>query len=232
MPDRYKHILFDLDHTLWDFEKNAAETLRELYDSFALATLGEFSVEEFCDTFHKVNYHLWYLHQKGEFDQAKLRAERFKMIFTELGVAQASMPLSIADAYLKLCPSKPHVFPYTYDILHYLGGHYTLHIITNGFSDVQWIKLESARLTHYFKHIVTSDDAGYRKPDPGIFRHALELIGTQPDECIMIGDNLDTDIAGALAVGIDCVYFNPQKLPHEAQTNYEITCLSELKGIL
>lgn len=232
MPDQYKHILFDLDHTLWDFEKNAAETLRELYDSFQLATLGTFGVEEFCQTFHKVNYHLWYLHQKGEFDQAILRAERFKMIFTELGVAQASMPLRIAEAYLRLCPSKPHVFPYTHDILQYLGGRYDLHIITNGFADVQWIKLESAGLKGYFKHIVTSDDAGFRKPDPGIFRYTLEKIGTAPADCIMVGDNLDTDIAGARAAGIDCVFFNPGQIPHKSITNHEISCLSELSEIL
>jgi putative hydrolase of the HAD superfamily len=232
MKDHYKHIFFDLDHTLWDFEKSATETLRELYISFELATLGDFGVEEFCQAFHKVNYHLWYLHQKGTFDQATLRKERFKMIFSDLGISHAKMPLTIADAYLQLCPSKPHVFPYTHDVLNYLGKRYDLHIITNGFADVQWIKLRSAQLVSYFRYIVTSDDAGYRKPDSGIFRHTLTLIDAQPAECIMIGDNLDTDIAGAQHAEIDCVYFNPQKLSHQATTNYEISCLSELKGIL
>jgi putative hydrolase of the HAD superfamily len=228
----YKHILFDLDHTLWDFEKNATESLRELYTSFQLAALGGFSVEAFCSTFHKVNYHLWHLHQTGDYDQVRLRAERFRMIFTELGVAEARMPLSIADAYLKLCPSKPHVFPYTHDILDYLQARYQLHIITNGFADVQWVKLKSAGLTGYFKYIVTSDDAGFRKPDPGIFKHTLELIDAGPADCIMIGDNLDTDIAGAQAAKIDCIFFNPQGTTHSTAINHEICCLSELKGIL
>lgn len=231
MP-KYQHILFDLDHTLWDFEKNATEALTELYASYQLATLGGFSVEEFCSTFHKVNYHLWHLHQTGDYDQARLREERFKMIFTNLGMQEAKMPTDIAEAYLNLCPSKPHVFPYTYDVLNYLQAKYQLHIVTNGFSDVQWIKLDSAGLTNYFKQIVTSDGAGFRKPDPGIFRHVLDRISAAPAECIMIGDNLDTDIAGAQGVNIDCIYFNPQQLPHTATTNYEISCLSELQGIL
>jgi putative hydrolase of the HAD superfamily len=231
MP-KYQHILFDLDHTLWDFEKNATEALTELYTSHELARLGGFSVENFCSTFHKVNYHLWHLHQTGDYDQARLRSERFKMIFGELGMAEAQMPLSIAEDYLKLCPSKPHVFPYTHEVLDYLSPAYQLHIITNGFADVQWVKLESAQLTKYFTHIVTSDDAGFRKPDPGIFRHTLQLIAAAAEECVMIGDNLDTDIAGARAVGIDCIFFNPQGTPHSSETTHEICCLSELKGIL
>jgi len=232
MPHSYKHILFDLDHTLWDFEKNATEALGELYATYELESQGTFSLEEFCDTFHKVNYHLWHLHQTGDYDQARLRAERFKMIFSDLGMSEAKMPLQIADAYLKLCPSKPHVFPYTYDILAYLQDRYELHIVTNGFADVQGVKLKSAGLSDYFKHIVTSDHAGFRKPDPGIFSYILELIEARPTDCIMIGDNLDTDIAGAQGAGIDCIYFNPQKNHHEALTNYEISCLSELRGIL
>lgn len=231
MP-KYKHILFDLDHTLWDFEKNATETLGELYETFQLKALGNFSVQEFCQTFHKINYRLWELHQLGDYDQTRLRADRFKMIFTELGVAEAHIPHAIKDEYLRLCPAKPHVFPAAHDVLAYLQARYQLHIVTNGFSDVQHIKLSSAGLTDYFTHIVTSDGAEFRKPNPAIFRHVLELIGAKASECIMVGDNLLTDIAGAQNANIDCIYFNPKKIPHEATTTYEIYNLNELKGIL
>ncbi|MEK6476268.1 YjjG family noncanonical pyrimidine nucleotidase [Catalinimonas sp. 4WD22] len=229
---KYKHILFDLDHTLWDFEKNATETLCELYENFQLTSLGNFSVQEFCQTFHRVNHHLWALHQQGAYEQSKLRSDRFKKIFSELGVAETLVPHSIQDEYLRICPSKPHVFPFTHDILEYLKERYQLHIVTNGFSDVQHIKLKSARLTDYFTHIVTSDGADLRKPRPGIFKHLLELIGADVSECIMIGDNLLTDIAGAHNANIDCIYFNPNKVSHRTRTTYEIYCLSELKGIL
>lgn len=229
---KYKHILFDLDHTLWDFEKNATETLCELYENFQLTSLGSFSVQEFCQTFHRINHHLWALHQQGDYEQSKLRSDRFKKIFSELGVAETLVPHSIQDEYLRICPSKPHVFPFTHDILSYLKERYQLHIVTNGFSDVQHIKLKSAALTNYFTHIVTSDGANFRKPEPAIFRHVLELIGANASECIMIGDNLLTDIAGAQNADIDCVYFNPKEVPHKASTTYEIYCLSELKGIL
>jgi len=231
MP-HYQHILFDLDHTLWDFEKNAEETLAELYDDFCLAELGSFTLQEFCRTFHHINYHLWHLHQTGVYNQVQLRAARFPMIFSELKVAEAEMPLSIAEAYLKACPTKTHVFPHTHSVLDYLSSQYQLHIVTNGFADVQLIKLQSAGIIQYFEHIVTSDDAGCCKPDPAIFQHTLELIGTMPQECMMIGDNPHSDIGGAQAVGIDCTFFNPLHTPHQLNVKYEIDCLSKLKGIL
>lgn len=231
MP-KYKHILFDLDHTLWDFEKNATEALSELYGTYQLTQVGSFSVEEFCQTFHKVNYDLWERHERGEYDQTRLRADRFKLIFTELGVAEVHMPLNIKEAYLKLCPSKPHVFPFAHDMLTYLKSKYQLHILTNGFSDVQHIKLKSASLHEYFTHVITSNGADLRKPNAAIFEHALQLIGTQASDCLMVGDNLLTDIAGAQNANIDCVYFNPKKTPHKASSTYEIHCLSDLKGIL
>lgn len=229
---KYKHILFDLDHTLWDFEKNATETLSELYEIFQLKALGNFSMQEFCQTFHKINYHLWELHQTGEYDQVSLRANRFKMIFTELGVAEEQVPLTIKDEYLRICPSKPHVFPFAHDVLAYLQSRYQLHIVTNGFADVQETKLKSAGLAHYFTHIVTSDGANFCKPNPAIFYHVLKLVGAKASECIMVGDNLLTDIAGAQNANIDCIYFNPQKIPHEASRTHEICNLNELKGIL
>ncbi len=231
MP-KYKHILFDLDHTLWDFEKNSTETLCELYETFQLMAIGNFSAEDFCQTFHKVNYQLWELHQLGDYEQSRLREDRFNIIFKELGVAETHVPPTIKDEYLRLCPSKPHVFPSTHDILEYLQDRYQLHIVTNGFSDVQYIKIKSAGLTDYFTHIITSDGAELRKPNPAIFRHLLELIAARASECIMVGDNLLTDVAGAQNADIDCIYFNPKKIPHETSTTYEIYQLSELKGIL
>lgn len=231
MP-KYQHILFDLDHTLWDFEKNATETLNELYVTFKLAELGAFSVEEFCDTFYEVNYELWHRHQTGSYGQVQLREERFPMVFAKLGIAKSAMPLPIGDAYLKLCPSKPHVFPYAHRALNYLKDSYQLHIVTNGFADVQHIKLASANLAQYFDQVVTSDDAGARKPDPIMFAHTLSLIDATPADCVMIGDNLDADILGAQSAGIDCIYFNPKQQPHQAQVRHEISCLSELSRIL
>lgn len=232
MIKRYKHILFDLDHTLWDFEKNSRETLVELFQVFGLSDLGNFTCDQFCDMFQVVNNRLWDLYNQGKYDQGKLRSERFKMILTQLGVEEMQVPISITDEYLRICPTKPHVFPYALDVLKYLQDHYVLHILTNGFSDVQAIKLKSAGLTDFFMEVVTSDTTGFKKPSREIFQYLLKKIGADSNECIMIGDNLEADIKGARNAGIDCIFFNPLRIEHQEETTYEITCLSELKAIL
>lgn len=232
----YKHIFFDLDHTLWDFDKNSAEALCDLYEKFGMAGRYRFSTDDFYKAFREVNFHLWRMHQLGNYGQAELRAERFPMVFGRLGFEASGLDAeemtALAEAYLQLCPTKPHVFPHTHEILTYLQSRYQLHIITNGFSDVQVTKLKSAGLSTYFREIVTSDDAGFRKPQPDIFHYLLRRISAECSECLMIGDNLETDIDGALAVGMDCIFFNPAKIHHQAKSTHEITCLSELKGIL
>jgi putative hydrolase of the HAD superfamily len=232
----YKHIFFDLDHTLWDFDKNSAEALCELYEQFGMTGRYAFSPEEFCAAFRKVNFHLWRMHQLGNYGQAELRAERFPLIFDKLGLDASELDTEemrrLADAYLQLCPTKSHVFPFTHEILAYLRDRYHLHVLTNGFRDVQGIKLKSSGLLAYFREIVTSDDAGFRKPDEGIFHYSLQRVAARPRDCLMIGDNLETDIQGARAVGMDCVYFNPAGKSHDSPITHEIACLSELKGIL
>ncbi|MFP4089767.1 MAG: YjjG family noncanonical pyrimidine nucleotidase [Cyclobacteriaceae bacterium] len=232
----YKHIFFDLDHTLWDFDKNSAEALCDLYEQFGLAGRYSFTTDEFCKAFREVNFHLWRMHQLGNYGQAQLRAERFPLIFGKLGLKDTELDAGemslLAEAYLQLCPTKPHVFPHTHEVLGYLQDRYQLHILTNGFSDVQWIKLRSAGLSAYFKEIVTSDDAGFRKPQADIFHYSLRRISAECSECLMIGDNLETDMDGALGVGMDCIFFNPAKIQHQSRITYEISCLSQLKGIL
>ena len=229
---QYRHVLFDLDHTLWDFEKNATETLHELYVSFRLADHKKFTVEQFCDTFQQVNRHLWAQYNRGEYDQARLRSERFVLILTQLGLETSQVPTDLADVYLKTCPTKSHIFPHAHKVLAYLQEKYTLHILTNGFSDVQAIKLRSAGLSGYFTEVIASDDAGYMKPHREMFDFALERIGASCSECMMIGDNLEADIRGAQNVGMDHIYFNPYRKEHSAIVMYEVACLSELRNIL
>ncbi|MCR5887335.1 HAD-IA family hydrolase [Hymenobacter sp. J193] len=125
------------------------------------------------------------------------------------------------------------MFPYTYEVLNYLRDKgYRLHLITNGFRDIQYVKLDASRLTEYFEEIVTSECCGHLKPDARIFRHALERTGATAPESLMIGDNLECDVLGAHNAGLDQVYFNPEKRRHFNQITYEISCLSELKEIL
>ena len=228
----YRHLLFDLDHTLWDFDKNATETLCELYDTHGLSTLGRFSEQQFCDTFVIVNRALWKQYDQGTYDQQRLRSERFVMILTQLGVAADLVPPQLADDYLRICPTKPHVMPHTVATLDYLRQHYQLHVLTNGFAAVQAIKLRSAGLTNYFTEVVSSDTTGHRKPHRPVFDYLLDRIGAAPQECLMIGDNLETDVRGAREAGIDQVFYNPRRIRHREAVTHEVTCLSELRSIL
>lgn len=230
----YKHILFDLDHTLWDFEKNSEETLYTLYEQFELAKYGKFTCDSFYRKYRFVNVRLWDLYNKGKIDQQELRRSRFVKTLTGLGLEEHEVPEGISEAYTSLCPTKKAVFPHTYEVLEYLQPKYGLHIITNGFKEVQQVKMSSAMLHDYFKEVVTSECCGYKKPDQRMFRHLLDRIDVNPEQCLMIGDNFECDIEGARNAGIDQVYFNPEKIKtrQRPKPTYEISCLSELKQIL
>ncbi|WP_347159721.1 YjjG family noncanonical pyrimidine nucleotidase [Pontibacter chitinilyticus] len=230
----YTHILFDLDHTLWDFEKNSEETLYTLYDQFDLARFGSFTSESFYKKYKFVNNRLWDLYRKGKIDQKQLRDARFVKTLMGLGLQHHQVPKEISKAYTDLCPTKTAVFPFTHEVLEYLQSKYSLHIVTNGFKDMQHVKMSGSKLTNYFQEIVTSECCGYKKPDKRIFDHVLERIGSRAEECLMIGDNVECDIEGARISGIDQVYFNPDKIKAKIhpRPTFEIHCLSQLKQIL
>jgi putative hydrolase of the HAD superfamily len=232
MRSSYRHIFFDLDHTLWDFDKNSAVVLAELFCQYKLHLLNAFTLNQFIKKFREVNLRLWDLYHNGEIDRESIRDRRFKLIFRELGMPDYSVPLTMADDYLKLCPLQKNVIPFTFDILEYLYGKYQLHIITNGFEDVQHVKLRSAGLLDYFETVITAEICGFIKPDKRMFEYALEKTGAAPGESLMIGDNLDVDIAGAINAGMDAIYFNPLKLQHLAPDIREISCLSDLMDML
>ncbi|WP_192822032.1 YjjG family noncanonical pyrimidine nucleotidase [Rufibacter sp. LB8] len=231
-PKTYRHLFFDLDHTLWDFEKNSEETLHHLYDEFKLGELGTFSRESFYKKYSFINHRLWDLYHKGKITQQELREKRFVKCLTGLGMAEADVPQGLSEAFTTICPTKTAVFPYTHEVLAYLKEKYVLHIITNGFKDVQFIKMKSSGLDAYFSEVITSECINITKPDKRIFQHALERAGITAQESIMIGDSLDADILGAMNAGIDQVLFNPEKKRPRLKPTYEVHCLSELKKIL
>lgn len=228
----YTHIFFDLDHTLWDFERCSAETLEELFYLHQLWDVTGIRLERFIETYRIVNRRMWSLYSAGQISQQELRDNRFAALWKELSLTAAHLPITFADEYLRLCPQKPHLLPYAHEVLDYLKQTYQLHIVTNGFADVQLVKLRSAGITSYFSHVITSDRAGYRKPDGRIFDFAVELVQAQPTHCLMIGDDLEADIAGARNAGLDHVFFNYERVAHRATPTHEINCLSELKKLL
>lgn len=230
----YKHLFFDLDHTLWDHNTNSKQALDEVYQHFELHTYGIPSPHQFYLKFNEINHQLWDLYEQGKIAQPELRHNRFRMIFSELGCYDYSLCDKISDKYINISVRKPNLLPNAKSVLDYLFPKYPLHIITNGFMEVQNIKMTSGGIKHYFREIVTFQNSGFKKPEVGIFEYALNLVGAKPHECIMIGDSFQSDIVGAAKAGIDTVFFNPdgRKQDITLQPKHEVKDLIELKGIL
>lgn len=229
---KYQHIFFDLDHTLWDYDANASEALFELYDHYNFSSLEAFTKEELVAVFFEVNYSLWGLYNQHRIGRGDIRKRRFPQIFHKLRVALEHLPENLEREYIDLAPTKDKVFPNATEVLEYLSSKYELHLITNGFDDIQQTKLRSSKLDNYFGKVITSESSKARKPNPRIFEVAFELTGASSFDSIMIGDNLEADIAGAKRIEMDHVWFNPNRIATNVDVQHEISNLLELKSIL
>lgn len=227
----YKCVFFDLDHTLWDYECNAREMLQELHTSFDLAGKG-IGFEEFHQKFKTVNFNLWQLYDRGLINNDVIRHQRFKQVLEHFNAHEEKLNANLSEEYLYGCPKKAKLVPYAKEVLDYLSEYYALTVVTNGFEEIQTVKLVSGNITHYFDHVITSQKAGYKKPSREIFDYALAVNNLECHEVIMVGDNLVTDIGGARNACIDTVFFNPEAVPHDEEVKHEIRCLSELQNIL
>ena len=228
----YKHLFFDLDHTIWDFDKNAEETLIELYDIYRLSEIGLPSAAQFIETYTRNNHRLWADYHTGKITKTELRETRFKTTFLELGVHPDLIPLAFEDDYVKLCPTKTNLFPHAHETLQYLQGKYTLHLISNGFKEASTLKIGNTNIGRYFTHVIISEIVGINKPDKAIFEHALNLAGATKHESVMIGDSLEADVYGALNFGMDAIYFNPVNAPKPVDVPLQVTHLKELTELL
>lgn len=227
----YKCIFFDLDHTLWDYECNAREMLQDLYASHNLADRN-IAFEDFHRQFKQINFELWDLYDRGLINNDVIRTQRFRRVLSHFGVEDEMLNADLSHEYLYGCPKKKNLVPYAKEVLEYLSGHYSLTVVTNGFEEIQAVKLLSGNITHYFDHIITSQKAGHKKPAREIFEYALSVNKLQCNEVIMIGDNLVTDIGGARNACIDTVFYNPDAVVHAEEVSHEIRCLSELQELL
>lgn len=229
---KYRSILFDLDHTLWDYETNSSETLTELFHHHKLSEIGVPSISHFLETFVQINTHLWTQYDLGQIHRDVIKFERFHKILLTYGIDKYDFALSFSDDYISLSPKKSGLMPNAIEVLDYLHARYPMTIVTNGFDEIQSIKMESSGITSYFKNVVTSARAGHKKPAKEIFQFALNESGFESSSTLMIGDNLLTDIGGARNAQLDTVYFNPNKIPHQEKTEFEISDLKELLNIL
>lgn len=229
---KYKCILFDLDHTLWDFETNSSTTLSELYEAHNLNKQGVTNLVDFKKVFSRINTDLWTRYDAGLINREEIRFHRFRNILGHFGIADEKLSMTLSDEYVLQSPKKSALMPNAIDSLEYLASRYPLTVITNGFDEIQGTKLASSGITHYFKSVVTSARAGHKKPAREIFDFALAENGYAHHEAIMIGDNLLTDIGGARNANIDTVYYNPDRTAHNETVNFEIHDLKQLREIL
>ncbi|MBS4059770.1 MAG: YjjG family noncanonical pyrimidine nucleotidase [Bacteroidetes bacterium] len=227
---KYKHIFFDLDHTLWDFNTSSLYTIKEMFRIFELAAKGVPTHEVFVKEYHIHNDRLWELYRNGELKKEVLSSLRFADTLRNFGISDDILAEKLSDFYLYHSPRNVFLFPNTLETLGYLKKKYSLHIITNGFEEVQHTKLEVSGLRKYFNTVITSEEAGVKKPDRGIFDFAIRKTTALTDESIMVGDDLDVDILGARLAGIDGVYFNPEGKLHNEILDYEINDLNQLQN--
>ncbi|MBK5284222.1 MAG: YjjG family noncanonical pyrimidine nucleotidase [Bacteroidia bacterium] len=230
--NKYRHIFFDLDDTLWDFRRNSSETLHDLYYKYNLKKAGINSPEDFISKYQERNSMMWEQYRLGAIDKDTLRNKRFELTFWDMGIDPSVVPRGMAEDYITISPTRTNLYPYAHEILFWLSEKYSLHIITNGFKEVQDIKLSSCGIKKYFSSIIISELTGFKKPDVRIFQYALTEAGAIAEESIMIGDGLEVDIAGARNSGIDQVFFNPDGLQYNHQITHEIKSLKELQNIL
>lgn len=224
-----KHIFFDLDDTLWDFEKNSGIVLEELFHEYHLQQKLGVDFETFSQAYKKNNQAFWKLYYTKQIDKQFLRNHRFNETFKLFGYDNYDENLKITEHYLQRSPKGTHLKEGCVEVLQYLRHRHTLHIITNGFKEVQSVKMEGSGIQHFFDIILVSEEHQLTKPDEKIFRLAESLTGADSNDCVMIGDNMESDIQGALQAGWEAIYYSPQK--HAGYNGRHIEHLHQLKSI-
>lgn len=229
---KYKHLFFDLDHTLWDFDANARATLEQLHLDMKLADRGVHDFELFYKNYLVHNDKLWARYRKGYIKQEELRLKRMWLTLLDFRIADDELTREMSDMFLQLLPTRTLLFPDTKEVLQYLEDKgYRLHLITNGFEKTQHSKLQCCGLDAFFKVVVTSECSNSIKPEREIFEYALNRTGASVEESIMIGDSLEVDIAGAMGVGMDQIHVNYSGMEQDIKPTYTVKTLNELKEI-
>ncbi len=232
MPRQYQHLFFDLDRTLWDFEKSSIEAFEEIFEKHQLAAKGIDNPEEFHNKYIAHNRKLWNLYREGMLEKDILRWKRFYLTLLDYDIDDKALSEIIGMDYVEISPRKINLFPHVIETLAYLAPKYHLHLITNGFQEVQQVKIKVSGMDRYFENLITSEEAGVKKPDPWIFYYAFDKTGALADESLMIGDDYPVDIEGARQVGMDQVFFDPDGISNENNCTYKVDDLLTLCKIL
>lgn len=226
---KIEHIFFDLDHTLWDFEKNSDLAFQKVFKKQSI----DIDIDIFLEVYKPLNLKYWRLYREEKVTKKELRYGRLKNTFDAINYNISDTLIDIiAIEYIEFLPHFNYLFEGTFEILNYLKEKYKLHIITNGFEEIQAKKMESSKIIDYFDVIITSESVGVKKPNPKVFYHALEVANANKENSIMIGDSIEADINGAMNIGIKAIHCNFENKKLENNNFISITSLLELKQYL
>tara|TARA_Y100001958_G_scaffold63550_1_gene42749 strand:- start:911 stop:1600 length:690 start_codon:yes stop_codon:yes gene_type:complete len=224
---KIKNIFFDLDHTLWDFDKNSDLTFFKILQKNNI----KIDVNKFLFEYHPINRKYWDMYRENRVSKSDLRFFRLSDTFNKLNYkVDDDIINKLAIDYIEHLSDFNNLIPDTFLVLEELKLKYNMHIITNGFKEVQRRKLEKSKLIHYFKTVTISEDVGVKKPDKLIFEHAIFSAKAKIENSIMIGDNYHADILGASALGMRAIYFNFHKTDEQRREN--VIIIENLKEIL
>lgn len=224
---RFQHIFFDLDHTLWDFNTNSKATLSDLFSKYKKEIGDKVDFETFYFHYSHVNKTLWTLYREDKINQSFLRSRRFPKTFEKFDLDKKNWMDDFSGDYVDYCPTQTRLMDEALNVLNNLKKKYVLHIITNGFDKTQGIKLKASGLEPYFSHVITSEMASAKKPNPVIFEFALKLAGASKEESAYIGDDYVADVMGGMESGLFTIYFNPENKTNPLKVP-EIQKLTEL----
>jgi len=229
---KYRHLFFDLDHTLWDFDANSRQALEELYHEFRLSGRGVADFDQFHKNYLVHNEMLWSRYRNGLVKVDELRWKRMWLTLIDYRIGDEQLAKEMGARFLEVLPKRKTLFPHAVEILRYLTDkHYQLHLITNGFEATQHSKLKSSGLTHFFIEVITSEGSNSIKPNKEIFEYAFMKTKATCDECIIIGDSVEADIQGGINAGIDQVYVNHLNIEPYVKPTYTVYSLKELESI-
>lgn len=228
LKEQITDIFFDLDHTLWDFEKNSMLTFGKVFEEESL----KIDLNSFVKAYQPINKAYWKAYRENKIDQQFLRFQRLKDTFAEIDFeVQSEIIPNIANKYITYLSTFPHLIKGTLSLLKALELQYNLHIITNGFEQVQHHKLKNSGIAQFFDKVITAEQVGFKKPHPQIFKYALEVTGASSHQALMIGDSFEADIEGSLKMGFQAIHFNIHEEPIHSLCPI-VTSLGEIQPLL
>lgn len=231
MNKKYEHLFLDFDRTFWDVDANQYNAQKNVFDTFDMSRYFE-NFETYYVTFKDINERLWEEYRDGKITREYLRNYRFEYVLEKIKIKNTQLSLQMSNYYLEITPSYNQLLPYSKEILQYLFPKYPMYLITNGFNEVQFQKIEQSGLTSFFQKVITSEMAGVNKPNPQIFDYAIKQTQVNKNQTIMIGDDIYSDIFGALQINMDCIFLNTHNIKHDQQPTFEIQHLKEIQNIL